>query len=584
MDSFDATTRKNIDSWLTGSYDDATKAKVQELITQDPEAAVDAFYKNLSFGTGGLRGIMGVGTNRVNQYTVRAATQGLANYLVRQPLHENKQHSVLIGYDNRFESRFFAEESAKVLAANGIKVFVYQELRPTPMVSFGCREKRCSAALMITASHNPPEYNGYKVYWGDGAQVLPPHDQGIIEEVGKVTDVSMVKTANLDNPLIEFVNTALDDAYLTTTHTLQLYPEDNKNKGQNLKVVYTNLHGAGITMVPKALKDWGFTHVIDVEEQKEPDGAFPTVASPNPEDMLALELGIQTLMRSDADVLLATDPDTDRMGVVVMHDTEAVQLTGNQIACICLYPLWQGLTEQGGMPEKAAFVNTSVTTELFRVIAEAFGKPCFDVLTGFKYIGEQIRKWQESEEGYEYIFGGEESYGYLLGTHARDKDAIISCCLMCEAALHAKLQGKTLVDILNEIYGKYGIYREGLASLTYKGKAGAETMEAMMKSLRETPPQSFGGSKVSIIEDYLTGTRTFQKGQQTEELTLPQANVILFWLEDGSKVVVRPSGTEPKIKLYCGVKEKDFVTLSQGIFKCDQHLKTLISALKDALC
>ncbi len=572
--SFDKETQARIDAWLTGGYDETTKEEIRRLQRENPKQLVDAFYTTLKFGTGGLRGVMGVGTNRINEYTIRAATQGLANYLKSSVTGEK---SLFIGYDCRNRSQEFATEAARVLAGNGIRVYLCPELRPTPFVSYGCRQKGCAAAIMITASHNPPEYNGYKVYWNDGGQILPPHDKGIIDEVEKITDISQVKLAEEKSSLIETVEPELDEAYLSTLEKLQFYPEENAKHGSELKVVYANLHGTGITHIPRALRLWGFTSYYDVEEQKEPDGNFPTVTSPNPEEQSALEMGIAKLKEVEGDLLLATDPDTDRMGCVVRDGDEITLLNGNQIACLGLWHICEALGEK--IPANAAFVKTIVTTELFKAIAEDHGRPCYDVLTGFKYIAEKIRSWEESGQ-HTYIFGGEESYGYLLGTHARDKDAVISCALITEAASHAKQQGKTLVDLLNTLYEKYGIYRERLVSIKFpETKEGREQMANALVSLRKTPPKEFAGVKVVAVEDYLTSTKTTFSDERNEEIDLPKSNVLLYWLEDKSKLVVRPSGTEPKVKVYCGVVNHK----TNDVAVVDAHAEALIDALREAL-
>lgn len=584
---FDPTTKKNVKTWLTGGYDPKTKAKILKLIHENPKEINDAFYTQLSFGTGGLRGIMGVGTNRMNQYTVRAATQGLANYLAKQP-SPKKEHAVFIGYDSRHNSRFFAEESAKVLAGNGIRVYLFSELRPTPLVSFGCRQKNCSAGIMITASHNPPEYNGYKVYWGDGGQIVPPHDRGIIGEVEKITDMtdlSMVKVSeDLFHPLIECIENEIDHTYLDCVEKQQHYPEENKQHGNNLKIVYTSLHGVGITLVPETLKRWGFTNLYFVENQMTPDGDFPTVKSPNPEEKEALELGIEAVKKNDADILIATDPDGDRVGVAVKHEGAVHLLNGNQIACLCLYHVCEALTKQNRMPPKAAFVKTIGTTELFKTITDSYGATCFDVLTGFKYIAEKIHQWEQDPNDYQFVFGGEESYGYSLGTDVRDKDAIISSALICEVALREKLQGKTLIDLLYELYNKFGAHVEKLFSFKFEEtKEGKEQMTQGMKRLRKTPPSTIGDIEIVSIEDYSTSIKTFLKSGKTEPLELPESDVLRFWLADGTKLMIRPSGTEPKIKIYCGVVINAYNSIDEALQNGENHASRIIEELKPLL-
>lgn len=589
----DQTTQKNIDTWLKGDYDEASKNEIRRLQRENPEELLDAFYTHLNFGTGGLRGIMGVGTNRMNVYNVRAATQGLANYILKQTPKEGK-HSAVISYDSRHHSREFAEETAKVLAANKIEVFLYKELRPVALASFGVLYKHCTVGIMITASHNAPKYNGYKVYWSHGGQVLPPHDKGIIDEVNRITKNTMVKTVeNLSHPLIHEVDGEIDAAFLAKIHRLQMHPGDNKSKGKDLHIVYTSLHGAGITMVPRALKDWGFTHLTLVDEQVIPDGNFPTLKNPNPEEPEAMRLGIKKLEEVNADLLIATDPDTDRLGVVVMHANEPFFFNGNEVACMLAEHLCRSLEETHSMPPKPMFIKTIVTTELLRKIVEHHGATCLDVLTGFKYIGEKISQWEEDTAvneviGHHFIFGGEESYGYLLGTQTRDKDAIVSAACLCEAALQLKLQKKTLVDFLYEIYQKFGIYREKLISLTFEGKEGVDKMRSMMHTLRESPPTEIGSLKVVTVEDYLSRTILHTATGHKEPLTLPHSDVLRFWLEDDTKIVVRPSGTEPKIKLYGGIRDKHHhpaseKALVQAIQSCDRRLDEILFAMKKML-
>lgn len=582
---FDSVTNRNVNAWLNGAYDEQTKQIIERMLRENPQEVVDAFYTNLSFGTGGMRGIMGVGTNRMNAYTIRACTQGLANYLNKQPKPNNDLHSVLIGYDSRHHSREFAEECAKVFAANQIRVYLYKEIRPTPMVSFGCRYKKCSSAIMLTASHNPPEYNGYKVYWNDGAQVLPPHDQGIVDEVNKITDIHMVKQVpSLEHPLIEWIDGELDQKYLSDIVPLQLYSKDNQVQGKNLKVVYTSLHGTGITMIPEAMKCWGFSNIHLVGPQVIPNGDFPTCKSPNPEEADALKLGIATLKEVQGDVLIATDPDADRVGAVVYHSGEIHRIDGNQMACLMLHHILEALSKQNRLPENAAFVKTIVTSELFQEICKSYQKTCFNVLTGFKYIAEKIREWEQVPDGYKYLFGGEESYGYLYGTLVRDKDAIICSVLICEMALQAKLQGKTLIDKLHEIWKKYGTYIEKLISVKFEdSKAGKDQMNKCMEALQKNPPKKIQDIQVLILEDYFQSKRENFKTGEVEKIDLPKSEVLVFYLEDGTKLVIRPSGTEPKIKIYCGVVRKNFNDIQSAINEGEKHAASLLDALKQDL-
>ncbi|MEI8366110.1 MAG: phospho-sugar mutase [Parachlamydiaceae bacterium] len=581
----DLEAEKNAALWLEGSYDGETKETVRQLLRNTPQEAIDSFYTTLSFGTGGMRGIMGVGSNRINEYTIRAATQGLANYINQQPFSgklPEKRHSVFIGFDSRHYSKQFAVEAAKVFAGNGIQVYLCDELRPTPLVSFGCRFLRCTAAVMITASHNPPQYNGYKVYWSDGGQVLPPHDGGIIQEVNLVTDPAMVQmTPTVDHPLIISVADEIDATYITECCKLQHYPKENGQHGNELKVVYTSLHGAGITLIPGMLSGWGFSNITYVDQQIIPDGDFPTVNYPNPEIQSALELGIEKLKETEGDVLIATDPDADRVGVVVRHHNECVQLDGNKIASILLAHICEALVANGKMPPQGVFVKTIVTTELFRSICEAYGRPCIDVLSGFKYIAGEILKWENSPNGHSFIFGGEDSCGYLLGTLARDKDGIIAAALICEAALHAKRQGKTLVDLLHDLYRNHGVYAEDILSIDFnESKEGKDNMKAGMLRLRQHLPTQINGIDVACVDDYQTAIKKDLKTGKTEKLILPQSDVLTFWLADGTKIVVRPSGTEPKIKLYCGLFDK---STHKSIDVTEKNCRKRLAAIMDEI-
>ncbi len=551
--------QKRVQEWLDGPYDEKTKAEIRTL---SEEELTERFSSGISFGTGGMRALMGVGTSRMNIYTVGMATQGLALYLLKNV----KTPSVLIGYDSRHHSRLFAEEAARVLAGNGIHVFFLKELRPTPFISFTCRHKQCSAAIMITASHNAKEYNGYKVYWSDGAQVVFPHDTGIMEEVRAVTSVSK---APFDSPLIEQINGSLDNAYLDAIRPLQHFPEENKRLGPTLKIAYTSLHGTGITIVPQALQDWGFSSLCFVAKQIVPDGDFPTVKIPNPEYKETLQLGIDTLVKEKADILLASDPDADRLAVVAWHHEQPVILNGNEIASLCVHYL----CEQNKLPPNGAFVTTIVSTELIKTIALSYNKACFEVLTGFKYIGEKIHEWELSKE-YTFLFGAEESYGYLLGTHARDKDAIVSSCLLAEIALYAKRAGKTLIDLLDTLYQHYGIFREGQLSIPLS----LQQMTALMENLRTHPPQTFCQLPVTLIEDYQSGIRHNLQTGVREKLTLPPSDVLLLRLSDASKLVIRPSGTEPKLKIYAGVHHK-----TGTIPESDARVNALLAAAQQEI-
>lgn len=573
----DPSIKERVQYWLEANFDDETKKEIVNLIENDREGLIDAFYTTLTFGTGGLRGIMGAGSNRMNIYTIRWATQGLANYLKKE-FTKNQELRVAIGYDSRHHSKSFAEESARVLAGNGIKVFLFPALRPTPLVSFACRYYKCQSAIMITASHNPPSYNGYKVYWDDGAQVLPPHDKSIINEVNCLHDPDLVSLASLSSPLITLMGSEVEEAYFKAIVAERLWG-DEKNRSQ-LKILYSSLNGTGITMVPEALHRYGFTSIGYVEEQKEPNGDFPTTARPNPEEEAALRLGMKKLMKEEYDIFVATDPDADRMGVVVRHKGNPVILTGNQIACIAAEYVCRARVENGQMPKNGALVKSIVTTELFRAISKAHGASCFDVLTGFKFIAEKIREWESSGE-FSYLFGAEESYGYLLGTHARDKDAVIATCMISEIANLAKNEGKTLVDFLEELYRAHGVYREGLVSLEFQeGKEGSDRIKEIMQRLRMKAPTTLAGHAVTRIGDLLISKWKYLKDNREESILLPKSDVLILELEDQSKIVIRPSGTEPKMKIYLMVKEKGPGAIEELIIRADEKAATFGKELK----
>lgn len=569
--TLDPQAESNVETWLSEAYDQDTKNWIQKELIENPDAVNQAFYTDLEFGTGGLRGIMAIGTNRMNVYTVRRATQGLANYILSQ---KAKDPAVFIGYDGRLNSKTFAEETAKVLAANGIKAYLFKELRPTPLVSFGVRYKKCIAGVMITASHNPPEYNGYKVYWQDGAQVLPPHDQGIITEVYKLKSLSQIKVASLNDPYIIPILEEVDEAYLKALDPLRLFPGEI----HDLKVLYTSLHGTGITLMPTVMKRWGVEHFSTVLKQCVPDGNFTYAKVPNPEEKVALDMGIEQMLRDKDDILIATDPDADRVGVAVRHGDQAYLLNGNQMACLCLDFLIKRLKMLKRLPDNSAFIKTIVTTELFKKICDKQGYASFDVLTGFKYVAEKIREWEEDHK-FQFIFGGEESYGYLYGTQTRDKDALIMGVVIAEMAAQAKKQGKTLIDLRNDVFKEYGLYLEKLDSIKFpETKEGREKMKGGLGKLRNNPPTELLGKKVVTIDDYLTLIR--KTGSKTEKLYQSASDVLVFWLEDESKVMIRPSGTEPKIKIYCGVTLPTFSSVDEGIQELSKKSDELIAALK----
>lgn len=540
--------QKKIESWLKEPFDQATQDEIRHLQKTNPEKLYECFYTDLSFGTAGLRGIMGVGTNRVNSYTIQMATQGLANYINKV---KTEASSVVIGYDNRNNSKTFAEDAAKVLAANGIKVYLTKDLRPTPFVSFACLYKKASAAIMITASHNPPEYNGYKVYWSHGAQITPPEDEGIIKEVKNIKTYIEVKTTTLDHPLITYLGHEDDIAYLKKIEPLQNYPEINKKEGKNLSILYSSLHGTGLTLVPSALYTFGFTNVSFVEEQKEFDPLFTSVKSPNPEDLEALSLGIKKLEEEQHDLFLATDPDADRIGVVCLHENKPKVLNGNQIAAICTYYLLTTRKKRKILSLHSAVISTIVTTRLLKKICTSFKIPYFETLTGFKYIGKKMHEFESNPGGMEFLFGAEESYGYLYGSQGKDKDAIITACLLSEIALQQKLKHKTLYDLLLEIYKKYGFFYEKQKSFSFgTDESALKKMQKIFSFLRKHPPISIQNVSITSVDDYVSSIHLDLKTKKETPIFLPKSDVFTLYLTDGSIFVIRPSGTEPKIKIY----------------------------------
>ena len=536
-------------SWLSDQYDEETRKQVQNLIDNDPNELTESFYRILEFGTGGLRGIMGVGTNRMNIYTVAMATQGLANY-IKMKLADLKQPQIAIAYDCRNNSKEFAQITADVMTANGIKVFLFSALRPTPELSFAIRELKCQSGIVVTASHNPKEYNGYKVYWEDGGQIVAPHDKNIIAEVQKITDISMVKRKR-NAKLIEMLDDKFDEIYLDRVMSLSLSPKLIK-KHKNLSFVYTPIHGTGGQVMPKLFAKAGFKNFYPVEEQMVTDGNFPTVVSPNPEEKAAMTMAIEKARTMKADIVLATDPDADRVGLAVRDDSgDFLLLNGNQTASILTYYILTRWEELGKLTGKEFIVKTIVTSDLLLNIAKKFNVKTYDVLTGFKYIADKILNKPEEK----FICGGEESYGFLVGDFVRDKDAIITCFMLAEATSWAAEQGKTLYQILKDIYKEFGVYREKLVSLTKKGISGNEEIKQMMLEFRKNPPKNLLGSRITEIRDYKLGiSKDINFGVETV-INLPKSDVLQFFTEDGIKVSVRPSGTEPKIKFYFGMSE-----------------------------
>jgi phosphoglucomutase len=562
--------------WLNGSFDEKTKAEVKNLLETNPVELTDSFYRDLEFGTGGLRGIMGVGTNRMNKYTVGMATQGLANYL-KEMFPAVKPVKMAISHDSRNNSRFFAGIVAEVLSANGFTVYLFEDLRPTPELSFAIRKLGCQSGVMVTASHNPKEYNGYKAYWDDGAQMIAPHDENVIREVQKITSIDDVKWNGVKENIIP-IGAGIDREYLDRILALSLSPEAIRRQ-KNLGIVYTPLHGCGRQLVPDILKMYGFENIHMVPEQAIADGNFPTVHSPNPEEHNALDMAIKLAEELHADLVMATDPDADRVGIAVRnHKGRMVLLNGNQTAALLFYYMLLKWKENGKLTGKEFIVSTIVTTKLLSEIAASFGVEYFECLTGFKFIADVIRQHEGIKQ---YIVGGEESYGYLIGDFVRDKDAISACAMIAETAAWMADSGRSLFDLLIDIYQKYGFYKEGLISVTRKGKSGAEEIQQMMVDYRSAPPVAINNSKVIVIRDYqLLVEKTVATGIE-KPINLPKSNVLQFLLDDGTSISVRPSGTEPKIKFYFGVREK---LNSVADFEKTEHLLDLkIAAIIDSM-
>lgn len=567
--------KQKANSWLSESFDQETREQVKLLIENDEKELIESFYRHLEFGTGGLRGIMGVGTNRVNKYTIGMATQGLCNYLKKQ--FPAEKISVAIAHDNRNNSRFFTETTASIFTANGIKAYVFDSLRPTPELSFAVRHFKCKSGVVITASHNPKEYNGYKVYWDDGGQIINPHDKAIIEEVQKITDPSEVKF-DRDSRLIEILDSTFDNLYLKTLTSLSLSPDIIKRQS-DLKIVYTPIHGTGVLLVPAALKKFGFTNILSVPEQDRTDGNFPTVISPNPEEPAALKMAIELAEKNNAELVMATDPDGDRVGIAVRDKQgKFILLNGNQTASILIYYLLVRMKELGKLKGKEYVVKTIVTTELITEITSAFGIECNDVLTGFKYIAAIMK---ENEGKKLFVAGCEESYGFLAGDFVRDKDAVSACALIAEVTAWAKDNGKTLYELLLEIYLKFGFFKEYLVSITKKGISGAQEIDKMMEKFRNAPPDSIDGSDLVLVHDYLKQKSFDMISHLRHDLNLPKSNVLQYILKDGTKISIRPSGTEPKIKFYLGLKGK--IETIHDFDEASKILDKKAEAIKQAL-
>lgn len=569
----DAAIQERVNVWANGNYDADTKAAISHMQANNTDELADSFYRNLEFGTGGLRGIMGVGTNRINKYTIGMATQGFANYLKKT--YGSAEIKVAIAHDSRNNSRFFAETTANVFAANGIKVFLFEALRPTPELSFAIRNLGCNGGVVCTASHNPKEYNGYKAYWNDGGQLVPPHDKNVITEVEAVSGIDEVKW-NGGEANITILGKAMDAEYIKMVKGLSVYP-DVIARQHDLKIVYTPIHGTGITLVPEVLKTFGFTNVTIVEEQATPDGNFPTVAYPNPEEAATMGIGLKLAKELDADILLGTDPDADRVAIGVKnHHGEWVLMNGNQTAVLACNYMMEARKAKGIAQPNDMVITTIVTTQMINDLAAGYGVGCYNVLTGFKWIAELIKAKAGQEN---YIIGGEESFGLMIGDQVRDKDAISAVALMCEMAAYAKDQGLTLFDKMIELYQQYGFYYENLISITKKGMNGQKEIADMMDGYRKNPPLTIDGAKVLQLLDYQLSKGTNPATGETWLINLPKSNVLQFITEDGSKISARPSGTEPKIKFYFSVKTAlaDKAAFDATFAKLEDKIKRIIA-------
>ena len=570
------TIAQKVEQWLAGNYDQATKDAITLMQSQSRDELADSFYRNLEFGTGGLRGIMGVGTNRINKYTIGMATQGFANYLNKT--YPNDKISVVVGHDSRNNARFFAETTAEVFAANGIKVYLFEALRPTPELSFAIRSLGAKAGVVCTASHNPKEYNGYKAYWNDGGQLVPPHDKNVITEVEAIESIDDVKweggAAN-----IELIGTSMDDAYTKMLQTLSVYPEVIA-KQHDLKIVYTPIHGTGITLVPKVLAAYGFTNVHVVEEQSIPDGNFPTVHYPNPEETETMSIGLQKAKALDADIILGTDPDADRVGVGVKnHKGDWVLMNGNQTAVLAFAYMMEARKAKGIAKPNDMVITTIVTTAMINEVAKQNKVNCYNVLTGFKWVAELVKEKEGKEN---YIIGGEESFGLMIGDQIRDKDAVSAVAILCEMAAYEKAKGSNLFNKLIELYIQYGFYYENLISITKKGMNGQADIAKMMEDYRQSPPTMIDGEAVATLLDYELQVGKNLATGETWKINLPKSNVLQFITANGSKISARPSGTEPKIKFYFSVntKLKDKASFDTTYQMLQDKIKAIISSMQ----
>ncbi len=567
---------EKVASWLAGNYDEATKLAIKDLQSKQPAELEDSFYKNLEFGTGGLRGIMGVGSNRINKYTIGMATQGFSNYLLKA--YPNEKISVAIGHDSRNNARFFAETTAQVFAANGFTVYLFEALRPTPELSFAIRNLKCKAGVVCTASHNPKEYNGYKAYWNDGGQLVPPHDNNVIKEVDAIQSIDDVKWSG-GEANIQLLGNAMDEAYLDMLKSLSVYP-DVIEAQHDLKIVYTPIHGTGITLVPKALAKYGFTNVHVVEEQSNPDGNFPTVVYPNPEESETMSMGLKKAKELDADILLGTDPDADRVGVGVKnHKGEWVLMNGNQTAVLAFAYMMEARRAKGIAKPNDMVVSTIVTTEMINEVARKNQVTCYNVLTGFKWIAELVKEKEGKEN---YIIGGEESFGLMIGDQIRDKDAVSAVAILCEMAAYEKSKGRTLFEKMIELYIQYGFYYETLISITKKGMNGQQEIANMMEGYRQAPPSKINNTAVVTLLDYEKQIGKNLITGESWKIDLPKSNVLQFITEDGSKISARPSGTEPKIKFYFSVHTtlKDKASFDQQYQNLQDKINGIIASMQ----
>jgi phosphoglucomutase len=571
----DSVIAAKVNAWLEGPYDSATKETIRQLQASQPEELADAFYRNLEFGTGGLRGIMGVGTNRINQYTIGMATQGFSNYL--NSTYAGIPISVAIAHDSRNNSRFFAETTAAVFAANGIKVYLFESLRPTPELSFAIRRLQCQAGVVCTASHNPKEYNGYKAYWNDGGQLVPPHDVNVIREVEAIQSIADVKFTGGEHH-IQLIGREMDEAYIQMVKSLSVYPEVISAQ-HDLKIVYTPIHGTGIKLVPEVLQQYGFTNVHVVEEQSTPDGNFPTVHYPNPEESETMQIGLEKARTLDADILLGTDPDADRVGIGVKDNQgNWILMNGNQTAVLAFSYMMEARKAKGIATPDDMVITTIVTTEMINRVAERNGVDCYNVLTGFKWIAEKIKELEGKKN---YVIGGEESFGLMIGSLIRDKDAVSAVALLCEMAAYEKSKGRSLFDKLIELYIDYGFYYESLISITKKGMNGQKEIADMMENYRQQPPKELAGARVVQLLDYQLQKSTNLLTGEQQPIALPKSNVLQFITADGSKISARPSGTEPKIKFYFSVnaplshKEAYETILGELKTKIDQIIRDM---------